>query len=164
MKLNNYFKRKPDSIHPPDDYLGTKSEKKVLPIEHWHGDKVVYKLCWECSKEPGKWIVQEGKKFQKNASTPMSPEVNVIPELSLEMTTFYQSQVGVLQWTIVISKMDINPEVIMLAAHVEDPREGHLNAVFHVFAYPKNKKMLGSSMIPTILKLKPMRSHLMFHS
>jgi hypothetical protein len=30
MKLNKYFKLKPDSIHPTDDYLGTNIKKTVL--------------------------------------------------------------------------------------------------------------------------------------
>jgi hypothetical protein len=39
MKLNKYFKLKPDSIHPPDDYLGTKIKKTTMG--HLLGDKVV---------------------------------------------------------------------------------------------------------------------------
>jgi hypothetical protein len=31
MTLNKYFKLKPDSIHPPHDYLGTKIKKTVNP-------------------------------------------------------------------------------------------------------------------------------------
>ena len=31
MKLNKYFKLKPDSIQPPDDYLGTKIKLTTLP-------------------------------------------------------------------------------------------------------------------------------------
>jgi hypothetical protein len=31
IKLNKYFKLKPDSIHLPDDYLGTKIQKMGLP-------------------------------------------------------------------------------------------------------------------------------------
>jgi hypothetical protein len=30
MKLNKYFKLEPDSMHPPDDYLGTKIKKRVM--------------------------------------------------------------------------------------------------------------------------------------
>jgi hypothetical protein len=31
MKLDKYFKLKPDCIHLPDDYFGTKFNKTVLP-------------------------------------------------------------------------------------------------------------------------------------
>jgi hypothetical protein len=42
MKLNKYFKLKPDFIHPLDDYLGTQIKKTFCPMEHRHGDKVVH--------------------------------------------------------------------------------------------------------------------------
>jgi hypothetical protein len=32
-KLNKYFRIKQDSMHPPDDNLGTKIKKKALPNE-----------------------------------------------------------------------------------------------------------------------------------
>jgi hypothetical protein len=38
-----------------------------------------------------------------------------------------------------MGRLDIATEVSMLAAHMAAPREGHLAAVFHVFAYLKNK-------------------------
>jgi hypothetical protein len=45
-------------------------------------------------------MVKEGRKFQKKAPTTMcsayKPEVDVKPELSLEMANFYTSQSGVL--------------------------------------------------------------------
>jgi hypothetical protein len=89
------------------------------------------------------WMVKEGKTLPRKAPTPMSstytPEVDVSPELSPEMANFYQSQVGFLHWIIEMGRLDITTEVSMLAAHVADPREGHLNAVLHVFAYLKNK-------------------------
>jgi hypothetical protein len=88
-------------------------------------------------------MTKEGRKLPKKAPTPMSStyksEVDVIPELSTEMANFYQSQVGVLQWMIEMSRLDITTEVSILAAHMAAPREGHLTAVFHVFAYLKNK-------------------------
>jgi hypothetical protein len=65
-------------------------------------------------------------------------EVDVSPELSSEMANFYQSQFGALQWIIEMGRLDITTEVRMLAAHMSAPREGHL-ALFHVFAYLKNK-------------------------
>jgi hypothetical protein len=88
-------------------------------------------------------MVKEGKILSKELPTPMSgtykPEVNVSPELSPEMTNLYQSQVGVFRWYINMGRLDITTEVSMLASHMAAPREGHLNAMFHVFAYFKTK-------------------------
>jgi hypothetical protein len=90
-----------------------------------------------------KWMVKEGRKLTKKAPTPMSSmyksEVDVSPELSPEMANFYQSKVGVLRWIIEMGRLDITTEVSMLVAHMAAPREGHLTAVIHVFAYLKNK-------------------------
>jgi hypothetical protein len=51
MKLNKYFKLKPDSIHLPDYYLGTKIKKTVLPngSSAWGQSS-----SQECSEEPGR--------------------------------------------------------------------------------------------------------------
>jgi hypothetical protein len=67
------------------------------------------------------------------------PELDVSPELNKEKENFYQSQVGVLRWIIEMGRLDIPTEVSMLAAHMAAPREGHLRAVYQVFANLKNK-------------------------
>jgi hypothetical protein len=38
-----------------------------------------------------------------------------------------------------MGRLDISTELNMLAAHMVAPREGHLNSVFHVFAYLSSK-------------------------
>jgi hypothetical protein len=48
---------------------------------------------------------------------------------------FYQSQIGVLRWCAELGRIDIITEVSMLSTYLCLPREGHLGAVFHVFAY-----------------------------
>jgi hypothetical protein len=143
MKLNKYFKLKPDSIYPPDDYLGTKIKKTVLPngASAWGQSSSHY--VRNAVKNLEEWMVKEGRKLPKKAPTLMSStyklEVDVSPELSPEMANFYQPQVGVLRRITEMGKLDITTEVSMLAAHMAAPREGHLTAVFHVFAYLKNK-------------------------
>jgi hypothetical protein len=137
MKLNKYYKLKTDSIHPPDDYLGTKIKKTALRngASAW-GQSSSHSVR-NAVKNLEEWMVKEGRKLTKQASTTMSstykPEVDVIPELSLEMASFYQSQVGLLQWIIEMGRLDTTTEVRMLAAHMAAPREGHLAAVLHVF-------------------------------
>jgi hypothetical protein len=90
MKLNKYFKLKPESIHPPDAYLGTKIKKTILPngepawrqISSYYVRNVVNNL--------EDWMVKEWKKLRKeNAPTPISitykPKVDDNPELSPDM-------------------------------------------------------------------------------
>jgi hypothetical protein len=72
MKLNKYFKLKPDSIHPPDDYLGTKIYKTVLPngALAWGQSSAHY--VRNAVKNLETWMVKEGRNLLKKAPTPMS--------------------------------------------------------------------------------------------
>jgi hypothetical protein len=98
MKLTKYFKLKPDSIHPPDDYLGTKIKKTVLPNGESAWGQSSSHYVRNAVKNLEEWTVKEGRKLSKKAPTPMSStyksEVDVSLELSPEMANFYQSQVG----------------------------------------------------------------------
>jgi hypothetical protein len=44
-------------------------------------------------------------------------------------------QIGVLRWAVELARVDICCEVSMMAAFNAMPRKGHLEAVFHIFAY-----------------------------
>jgi hypothetical protein len=48
---------------------------------------------------------------------------------------FYQSQIEILRWCVELGRIDIITEVSMLSTYLCLPREGHLEAVFNVFAY-----------------------------
>ena len=61
------------------------------------------------------------------------------PELDAEQSSFYQSQIGVLRWMVEIGRVDIITDVSELSSHLALPREGHLEAVFHMFAYLEKK-------------------------
>jgi hypothetical protein len=49
--------------------------------------------------------------------------------------TLYQSYIGILQWCVELVRIDIITEVSMFSTYLFLPHEGHLEAVFHVFAY-----------------------------
>jgi hypothetical protein len=68
------------------------------------------------------------------------PELDVTPELDEEDASFYHSQIGVLRWMVELGRIDIITEVSMLAAFSACPRQGHLAAVIHLFAYLKGNK------------------------
>jgi hypothetical protein len=75
----------------------------------------------------------------KKASGPFAggykPELDESPELDSTRANFYQSQIGILRWYVELGRIDIITEVSMLSTYLFSPREGHLEAVFHVFAY-----------------------------
>jgi hypothetical protein len=63
------------------------------------------------------------------------PELDEIPELDPTIANFYQSQIGILRWCVELGRIDLITEVSMLSTYLCLPREGHLEAVFHAFAY-----------------------------
>jgi hypothetical protein len=63
------------------------------------------------------------------------PEIDDIPELEPTRANFYQSQIGIMLWCVELGRIGIITEVSMFSTYLCLPREGHLEAVFHVFAY-----------------------------
>jgi hypothetical protein len=63
------------------------------------------------------------------------PELYDSHELDPTREKFYQSQIGILRWCVELGRIDSITEVSILSAYRCLPREGHLEAVFHVFLY-----------------------------
>lgn len=66
-------------------------------------------------------------------------ELDEIPELDADKASYYQSQIGILHWMVELGRVDIITEVSKLASHLALPREGYLDAVFHIYAYLKRR-------------------------
>jgi len=59
----------------------------------------------------------------------------------------------VLRWIVELGRADLTTEVSMLSSHLAMPREGHLDAVFHMFAHLKhhaNSEMVFDPSVPVI--------------
>jgi hypothetical protein len=72
-------------------------------------------------------------------STSYHPELDITPELDTYRANYFQSQIGVLQWAVKLRCIDIVTEVSILSSHLALPREGHLEAIWHAFAYLENR-------------------------
>jgi len=81
------------------------------------------------------------KKLSTRASTPMAqgykPKLGVSPVLDAGCANYYQNLVGVLWWAVELDRIDIYLEVSLLSAYNAQPRQGHLEQVFYIFAYLK---------------------------
>jgi hypothetical protein len=92
------------------------------------------KICKDLLAGDGKTL-----KSGRNAEHPMAktyrPELDVTPELVPELSSRYQQLIGILRWAVELGRVDILVEVSMLSSHLCQPREGHLNAVYNIFAY-----------------------------
>jgi hypothetical protein len=79
------------------------------------------------------------QKLLNKASGPFAggykPDLDDSPELDSIRANFYQSQIGILRWCVELVCIDVINEVSMLSTHLCFPLEGHLEAIFHVFAY-----------------------------
>jgi hypothetical protein len=58
-----------------------------------------------------------------------------LPELYPIRANLYLSQIGILRWCVELGHIDIITEMSMISTYLFLTREGHLEAVFHVFAY-----------------------------
>jgi hypothetical protein len=79
------------------------------------------------------------QKLLRKASGPFAggynPDLDESPDLDSIRPNFYQSQIGILRWCVELGCNDIITEVSMLFTHLFLLREGHLEDVFHMFAY-----------------------------
>jgi hypothetical protein len=145
-KINSFLPLKPDSVGPPEMYLGAKLKKKTFE----DGTS-----AWGLS--PSKYVKQavrnvetylkknlDGRyKLPKRGDNPFpvdyAPEEDVTPLLEPEVATYYMQVIGILRWMCELGRIDICTEVSMLSLYSAMPREGHLEAALHVFSYLKSK-------------------------
>ena len=96
-------------------------------------------------------------KLPTKVTTPLSsgyrPELDTTLELDADRHNYYQGLIGVLRWICELGRLDIMTAVSMLSRYLFSAREGHLEKVFHIFAYLKNydrSTMLFDDSEPTI--------------
>jgi hypothetical protein len=153
--INAVYKLKPGSVGEPSTYLGAEIGKYYLDDEpdkvHWSMSSDAY--LKRAVKEVEMKLAEINRKLPSRASTPMSsgyrPELDVTPELGPEQHNYYQGLIGVLRWAVELGRVDINPDVSKLSHYLAAPRAGHLEQVFHIFAYikehPRSKLVFDDS-------------------
>ena len=141
MEVDKYFPMKPSSIGPPKIYLGAKIGKVQLPngVEAYAVSTSQY--IQEAVRNVESYLEKKGMTLCKAAGAPVTkdyrPELDTSPELDDEESTHYQSLIGVMRWMVEMGRVDICCEVSMLSSFVAMPREGHLQQIYHIFAYLK---------------------------
>jgi hypothetical protein len=75
------------------------------------------------------------------------PELDETPELDARRANYYQGLIGILHWTCKLGRVDILVDVSKLSRYLAAPREGHLEQLFHIFAYlrrhPKSRMVIN---------------------
>ena len=96
-------------------------------------------------KKPSKALTQ--------IQTSYRPDINTMSELNAVDSSYYQSLIGILRWMVEIGRVYVCLGVSMLSSHIAFPREGHLQQLFHMFAYLKrnhNSEMIFDPSDPVI--------------
>ena len=145
-EIDRYFPMKPGSIGDPDIYLGAKLKSVQMEngVHAWGMSSSKYVQEAVSNAEAYLGANFGGRKLPTTKAkgpwpTDYVSELDTTPELSPKLATYYQSQIGVLHWIVELGRVDIITEVSLLASAMALPREGHLDAVFHVFGYLKRK-------------------------
>jgi hypothetical protein len=102
-------------------------------------------------------LESKGLSLPKRANSPTTtsyrPEIDISPELAAGEASYYQSLISILRWMVELGRVDICCEVSMLSSHLALPRQGHLNQLYHIFAYLKkhhNSEMVFDPSDPII--------------
>ena len=136
------FKLKDDKIEKPENYLGAQLSQSIIEgRECWTMTSEQYVKAAIANVETA--LDKSGQRLPSRATTPITagyrPELDTTAELNLSGVRYYQELIGVLRWAVELGRIDILMEVSMLSSHLALPREGHLQQVYHVFAFLKNK-------------------------
>ena len=140
-KIDKLSKMKARSIGDPDNYLGAKVDPMKMSngVTAWAISPSKY--VNEAVNNGEKWVHKNmpERKHSSRATNPFpthyDPDLDTTVELEEDQQTYYQSQIGILHRIVELGRIDIATEISLLASHVALPRKGHLQTVFHIYAY-----------------------------
>ena len=125
MKVNAYFKLKPESVGPPPKiYLSGKVSKHVLPSGVW-AYTFSSQYVQEAVKNVEGYLEKKNMKLMKRVTSPITvdyrPELDQSSKLPPKEAGYFQSLIGVLRWAVELGRIDITTEVSMLSSHLAMP-------------------------------------------
>ena len=142
-EIGKYFYIKEGSVGPPTIYLGNKVSNVTLTngVKAWAFSSSQY--VKNAVKNVEDYLSRQNQSLPKRAYAPITrdyrPEIDMSPELGPSEAAHYMSLIGILRWIVELGRADITVEVSILASCMALPQEGHLEQVYHVFAYLKRK-------------------------
>ena len=145
-EIGKYFVMKPGSIAPPKIYLGNKVPKVTLDngVDAWSFSSSQYVQNAVANVEA--YLRKLGKSLPRKATAPFTtgycPEIDTTAELDPveQAASYYQSLIGIIRWIVELGRVDITAEASMMASCMAMPRRGHLDQLFHMFAFLKRNK------------------------
>ena len=142
-RIQATYELNPNSIGPPTRYLGADVERITRPgdssgREYWSFSAHTY--VRNAVRNVKLLLQQEGRGLKSTARTPFPsttyrPEMDMSEECDAEGSSRYSQLIGVLRWAVELGRIDIYTEVSLLSQQLALPRVGHLEVVYHIFAY-----------------------------
>ena len=146
--LRETYVLKKSSVKEPDLYLGADIKKMYIS-----GPEDGNKPRWAMSSDKyakraidtvEAKLALTGRRLVTKCTTPLSndyrPELDQSPELNAEDQNYYQGLIGVLRWLCELGRLDILVAISLMSRYLVSARVGHLEQLFHVFAYIKHHK------------------------
>lgn len=141
--LEEYYRLK-DGFEKPKSYLGAK-------VIEWRFPDSAHKIHWglssgqyvkEAIKNVEATLAKDNLRLPGRCSMPLPskyrPELDTTPLLADDAINYYQSQISILRWAIELGRIDIYVDVARLSHYLASPRQGHLQAVYHIYAFLKH--------------------------
>ena len=142
-ELSTKFVVKPSSIGRPTQYLGSKVSYLQLENGNHAWSFSLSQYVQNAVKNVEQHLSREGRSLPTRVKSCWTsnyrPETDVTPELSSQQDAYYQSLIGVLRWITELGRVDICMETSAMASMMASPRQGHLDQLFHMFAYLRIK-------------------------
>ncbi len=140
--LEAYYRFK-DGFEKPKRYLGAEVIEWKFPDcankTHWGLSSGQY--VKEAIKNVEAMLAKNNLKLPSRCSTPLPsayrPELDTTPLLADEAINYFQSQISILRWAIELGRIDIYVDVARLSHYLVNPRQGHLQAIYHIYAFLK---------------------------
>ena len=164
--MDQHFLLKPDSIGKPTKYLGADIGTHIFPgddgTEYWYMGSEQY--VKEAVRNVETWLDLRGRSLKSKAASVLplnyTPELDCTPLLTKDdIASYYPQLIGITRWMVELGRIDICTEVSVMSSYAAAPRVGHLEAMFHMFAYLKShnrsKMVFDSTYVPMQEQPKP---------
>jgi hypothetical protein len=141
--LAKFYRLKENSVAKPSMYLGAQIKQHRLPDQP---NKIMWsmsaeKYLKEAVRNLEMILAKDQKRLPMKVVTPLTsnyrPELDVSPLLDQAHHTLYMQLIGILRWAVELGRIDLHLPVALLAQYLAQPRVGHLDQVYHMFAYIK---------------------------
>ena len=139
--LGTIYQLKHGSVGPPDCYLGGNVGKFQLEdgIMAWFmsANDYVKSACANVVTmlEKDGLKLSTGRQAERPYHEKYRCDVDLTDEVNGQLTNRYQQLIGILRWAVKLGQFDIHVEVAKLSSSNCNPRKGHTEGVYNIFAY-----------------------------